>query len=100
MDPETRGHLAQLIGPEAIAAADAFRADLPPALVAPFEALLWTVDEGATAHGRAEQARVHALVRAHLTSGAWWDLLLDHCGGLGRTCCEQVDQPDQRMLPL
>src|SRR4051812_39937904 len=97
MDTETRNHFAQLASPAALAAADALAAELPPALVAPFEALLWTVDEGAAAHGRAEQARVDTLVRAHLATGAWYDLLLDHCGGWGRTCCEQEGQPEQRL---
>jgi hypothetical protein len=98
MDPETRTHLAQLIGPEALAAADTFMADLPPALVDRCERLLWTVDEGSAAHSRAEQRRVDTLIHGHLASGSWYDVLLDHCGGDGRTCCEHVGQPEQRMF--
>jgi hypothetical protein len=99
MDSATRGHFLQLLGTDALAAAEAFAADLPPALVAPFEALLWTLDQGTADQCHTEQRRVDTLIRAHLTTGAWYGLLLDHCGARGWTCCEHVDQPEQRLLP-
>jgi hypothetical protein len=92
MDTETRGHFLQLVGADALAAAD-----LPPTLVAPFEALLWTIDQGTADQSRAEQRRVDALVRAHLASGDWLGLLLDHCGGWGWPCCTDVGEPEQRL---
>lgn len=101
MDPADRhplAHVEQAIGPRARADVDAFAAQLPPALLAPFQQLVWTIDQGTADQCRAEQRRVDALVRAHLATGAWYDLLLDHCGGNGRTCCEHVGQPEQRFL--
>jgi hypothetical protein len=47
----------------------------------------------------AAHRRVMALVRAHLATGAWLDVLLNHCGGDGADCCEHVGLLEQRFLP-
>ena len=97
-DRDILTHIEQAIGSPARAAVDAFAAELPPALVEPFQRLVWTIDQGTADHCRAEQARVDTLVRAHLASGAWYALLLNHCGGDAPECCEHPEQPEQRLL--
>jgi hypothetical protein len=99
MDPENRGHLAQAIGPDALTAAEAFAADLPPALVAPFEHLVWTIDQGTADQCRVAERLVETLLRQHLVSGAWFDVLLAHCTGAGWDCCEAPATPQQRLKP-
>lgn len=97
MDPETRGHLLQAIGPKALTEAEAFAQQLPPALVVPFETLLWTLDQGTADQCRTAERLVETLLRQHLVSGAWFDVLLAHCTGGGWDCCADAGTPRQRL---
>jgi hypothetical protein len=98
MNTKARANLVQVIGAKALAAVEEFERALPPGLAARFEHLVWTIDQGTADQCHAEENRVLAMVRAHLASGIWLDVLWFHCEGSGAPRrCEHYGTPEQRL---
>ena len=97
MNTENRVTLVQAIGANALAAVEAFERDLPPGLGARFAQLVWAIDQGTADQCHVEQERILALMRAHLVSGQWLDVLRAHCEGADEGCCDEPGTPRQRL---
>jgi hypothetical protein len=100
MDPYTRQTI-QGYGPAAVALIEALDVDQGGPLRGDhFEqlvALCAAVDDHAADRTFTAQRHLEQLLRAHFTSGAWWDVLLAHCTGAGWGCCEEAATPRQRL---
>src|SRR4051812_45173043 len=94
MDANTRQTI-QGFGPDAAARLEALERDVPPATFEQLLSLCVEVDDHAADRGFAQQRQTEHLLRQHLASGAWWEVLWAHCEGAGWGCCEHPATPQQ-----